>query len=171
MDSFLLHPKLVHLPIALAVLMPLVSGSVLLAMSRGWFQRRVWSLVVGLQVILFASGVLAMRTGETDEERVERVVPESAIESHEEAAEPFVWASGLLVLLGTLPLVLRGARASQLAAIATVAGTLVVLGLGWRVGQSGGELVYRHGAAAAFVNQAAPPGSGARVGTVDDDDR
>ena len=42
MDQLFFHPKVVHLPMALAVLMPLVTGGVLFAWWRGWFQRRVW---------------------------------------------------------------------------------------------------------------------------------
>lgn len=56
-----------------------------------------------------------------------------------------------------------------LAAIGTV-GTLVVLGLGYQTGQAGGELVYRHGAASAYVppeSQLAPKLHAPRA---DDDD-
>ena len=35
MEALFFHPKLVHVPIALAVLMPLLSGSLLLAWWRG----------------------------------------------------------------------------------------------------------------------------------------
>jgi mono/diheme cytochrome c family protein len=52
MDLTLLHPKIVHLPIALAVLLPLVSGGVLLGWWRGFFQARVWWVVVTLQLAL-----------------------------------------------------------------------------------------------------------------------
>lgn len=151
MATLPLHPKLVHLPIALAVLMPLLTSGLLFAWWRGWFPKRTWVLVLAGQALLVASGAAAMRTGETDEERVERIVPESAIEAHEEAAEVFVWGSGLVLGLGLLPLLLRRQKAAQLAGLTVLAGTVVVLGLGFRVGQAGGELVYRHGAAAAFI--------------------
>ncbi|MBI5851125.1 MAG: hypothetical protein HZB39_08870 [Planctomycetes bacterium] len=150
MTGLPLHPQLVHLPLALAVLMPLIAGGAWFAIARGWFRQRGWSLVVAGQAMLFASGFLAMRSGEADEERVEDVVPHAALESHEEAAEPFVWAGGIVLLLSVAPLVLRNARAARTAALACGAGTLVVLGLAWRAGHSGGELVWRHGAAAAY---------------------
>jgi uncharacterized membrane protein len=153
-----LHPKLVHLPIALAVLMPLLSGGLLLAIWRDWFQKRVWSLVVAGQILLVGSGVLAMRSGEADEERVERIVPEAVLEQHEEAAEAFVWASGILLCLSLVPLLLRARPAALVAGAATCLGSMAVLGLGYQVGQKGGELVYGHNAAAAFVQ---PGGNGA----------
>lgn len=154
MDALPLHPKLVHLPIALAVLMPLLTSGLLLAWWRGWLPKRTWVLAVAAQALLFASGWLAMSTGETDEERVERFVPEQAIEAHEEAAEAFVWGSGLVLVLALLPLALGRAKPARIAAMATIAGTAAVLFLGFRVGEAGGALVYRHGAAAAFANGA-----------------
>ncbi len=107
MDALLFHPKVVHVPMALGVLMPLIAGGLLLAWWRAWLPRRAWLLAVGLQAILVGSGVLALRTGEVEEERVEGVVADRYIESHEEAAEAFVWASGgvlgLMLLAGAPP--------------------------------------------------------------------
>lgn len=156
MDALFFHPKLVHVPMALGVLMPLVAGGLLLAWWRNWLPGRAWFLAVGLQAILFGSGILALRSGEAEEDRVERVVAERFIEEHEEAAELFVWSSGgvlvLMLLAGAL-----GSRRSALpaAAVATV-GTLVVLGLGYRTGQAGGSLVYEQGAGQAYTGARAP---------------
>jgi uncharacterized membrane protein len=151
MDQLLFHPKLVHLPMALAVLMPLVTGGVLFAWWRGWFDRRVWVLVVLLQAVLVGSGALAMNTGEKEEERVEQIVAEEYIEAHEEAAEVFVWASAALLLLMALPLVLPEGRARQAASLGAFLGTLIVFGLGYSTGEGGGKLVYEHGAAQVYV--------------------
>ncbi len=159
MEALPLHPKLVHLPIALAVLMPLLTSGLLLAWWRGWFPKRTWVLVVAAQAALLASGIVSMRTGEDDEERVERIVPESFIETHEEAAEVFVWGSGVVLALALLPFLLNRPGAARVAGLGTAACTLVVLVLGFRVGESGGDLVYRHGAGSAFTRVAptAPP--------------
>lgn len=147
-----LHPKLVHLPIALAILMPLLAAVLSAALLRGWLPMRSWLLAIGAQALLFGSSLLAMRTGEADEDRVEPFVPEVALELHEEAAKRFTWAAGLLLLLSLSPLLLHRRRsAANWGAVATTAGTLGVLWLGFQVGQAGGELVYRHGAANAFV--------------------
>jgi uncharacterized membrane protein len=169
MDTLPLHPKLVHLPLALAVLMPLLSSGLLLAWWRGWFRPRTWILAVAAQGLLLVSGILSMRSGEADEDRVERFVPEAAIESHEEAAEAFVWAGGLVLGLALLPLLLRQRRLGLAAGIATIAGSVAVLVLGVRVGEAGGELVYRYGAASAFVGAA--PATAAPAGRDLDDDR
>ena len=64
MDQLLFHPKVVHLPMALAVLMPFVAGGVAFAWWRGWFDRRVWVIVLLLQAALAGSGFVSMNTGE-----------------------------------------------------------------------------------------------------------
>lgn len=169
MDALLFHPKVVHIPIALGVLMPLISGGLALAWWRNWLPWRSWLVALALQMVLLVSGVVALRTGETEEERVERFVSESLIEAHEEAAEVFVWGSGAVLAL-MLAAAAFGQKRSGLpiAALATL-GTLVVLGLGYRTGQAGGSLVYEHGAAQAYGTSAA---GGARIAPAprDDDD-
>lgn len=152
MDLLPLHPKLVHLPIALAVLMPMMSVGLLIAWWRQWLPRRAWVIAVTLQALLVASGVAAMRSGDADGERVERVVSESRIEAHEEAAEVFVWGAAAVLALAIGAALVRAEGAARPIATLAAAGTLVVLFLGYRTGQAGGELVYRHGAASAFTS-------------------
>lgn len=151
MDQLFFHPKVVHLPMALAALMPLVAGGVLFAWWRGWFQRRVWVIVFLLQAVLVGSGAVAMNTGEREEERVEEIVADERIEAHEEAAESFVWASAAVLLLLAVPLVLPEGRARHAVSIGAFLGTLIVFGLGYQTGEAGGRLVYQHGAAQAYV--------------------
>lgn len=167
MDSLPLHPKLVHLPIALAALMPFISFGLLVAWWRGALSRRTWVVAVALQAVLVATGVAAIWTGGDDEERVERLVPEAAIEAHEEAAETMIWIAGGVLLLAGGALLTRE-RSAQALAAATVVGTVVVLALGVRTGEAGGRLVYQHGAAAAYAPTAA--GGVAPALVTDDDD-
>ncbi len=156
-----LHPKIVHIPIALAVLMPLVTAGILVAWWRGWLHRRGWWMAVALQAIMVVGGFLAMRSGEGDEERVERVVNEAAIEEHEEAAELFTWVgAGVLVLMIGAGALRRDPLARGIAVAAT-AGTALVLWLGYKTGQAGGELVYKYGAGSAW----APGGLDVPAGT------
>jgi hypothetical protein len=155
MDALLFHPKLVHIPIALAVLMPLVAGGLLVAWWRNWLPSRVWIVAVALQTILLGSGILALRSGEVEEHRVERVVPAAALEAHEEAAELFVWASGGALAVMLTAALLRSRRAGLPIAAAGALATLAVLGLGHRTGRGGGSLVFAHGAAQAYSGAAA----------------
>jgi hypothetical protein len=164
MDTLLFHPKLVHIPVALGVLMPVISGGLLLAWWRNWLPHRGWFLAIGLQAILLGSGLLALRSGEADEDRVEKIVDEQFIERHEEAAETFVAASAAVLVVMLLAGALGKRRAgAPLAAVATL-GTVLVLGLGYRTGQAGGELVYQHGAGQAYPAPAtSPPGQASPV--------
>ncbi len=158
MDSLLFHPKVVHVPVALAVLMPLVAGGAAFAMWRGWANRAFWVGALLLQAVLVGSGAIAMNTGEREEERVESIVSETYLEAHEEAAEAFVWAAAAVLMLMALPLALPEGRGRNAALLGGVLGTLVVFGLGYRAGEAGGSLVYQHGAAQAYL--AGAPGVG-----------
>ena len=152
MDALFFHPKLVHVPMALALLMPLVAGGLVLAWWRKWLPGRAWAVAVGLQAILLGSGVLAMRSGEAEEDRVKAVVAERFIEQHEEAAEVFVWASGGVLAVMVLAAALAARRWGLPLAAAATLGTLAVLALGYRTGQAGGSLVYEHGAGRVYTD-------------------
>ena len=160
MDTVLLHPKIVHLPITLAMLMPIITIGLAIAVKRSWLPFRVWVLPILLQGTLLATGVAAMQSGERDEEIAGRVVPEQAIETHEEAAEFFLWVAlvGLIFLFG--PTLRRRDQHTQPLAFALAAvATIAVLGAGYRVGEAGGELVYVHGAANAYSTAATVEGA------------
>jgi hypothetical protein len=157
MNDLLFHPKLVHLPMALGLLMPLVAGGLWIAWWREWLPRRGWVVAIVLQALLLGSGILALRSGEVEEDRVEQVVPEAAIEAHEEAAKVFVAASAAVLLVIRIAGAPRGRRTGLALAGAATLGTLLVLGLGYRTGQAGGALVYEHGAAQAYAR---PGGEG-----------
>ncbi|MDX2060965.1 MAG: hypothetical protein SFV24_24350 [Gemmatimonadales bacterium] len=170
-----LHPAIVHFPIVLAVLLPVAAIGALFLIRRGTVTPRLgWGVVTLLALGLFGSSWLAVETGEQQEERVEQAVPERIIESHGERAERFLVLTGATLALAGLGLA-RGRVGEMGRAVATVA-TLALLPAGYQVGHSGGELVYRHGAAQVHVAAAATPGTEgggveARSDDGDDDDR
>ncbi len=145
-----LHPALVHFPIVLALLAPLLAGGFFWAIQTGRLPARAWLAVIALQAVIFGSAWFTAETGEEEEERVERVVREDPIEEHEEAAEWFIWIAGL-----TLPIagagIFAGSPGTGARALAVV-GTLVAAAAVAQVGHTGGELVYKHGAAVAYLD-------------------
>lgn len=151
-----LHPAVVHFPMALAALVPLLALLAALAIARGALPRRAWAGVVVLQVLLVASAWLSLETGEEEEERVEEVVEHRLIHEHEEAAERFMVLAGAAVAVYAAGLL--GGRAGGVARVASLAAGAAVLAAGVATGHLGGELVYKHGAAAAY---AAPAAAGA----------
>jgi uncharacterized membrane protein len=170
MDALLFHPKLVHVPMALGVLMPLIAGGVAFAWWRNWLPWRTWFIAIALQAVLVASGSLALQSGESEEERVEHVVSERLIEAHEEAAQVFVWGSATVLALMLAAAALGQRRPGvSIAAVATL-GTLVVAGLGYRTGSAGGSLVYEYGAARAYESSGSDSPRAAPKHHHDDDD-
>jgi len=155
-----LHPAVVHFPIVLMFLLPLAALGAVLYRRRYPDRHGAWVLTTALAGALTLSAWVAVETGERDEEKVEQAVPKASLETHEEAAERFLFLSaGVLVLAGAG--LLRG-RIGSAARLATTAGAFGLVAAGAMVGHSGGELVYRHGAAAAYG--AAGPALGEAVG-------
>ena len=151
-----LHPAVVHLPIALSVLLPLGVITAFVLIRQGTNPRTAWGVVVGLTGLLLASSWVAVKSGEAQEEVVEDVVPKQWLKQHEERAQQFMVVGGLTLALATLGLA-RGRLGRTGRALATV-GVLALLPAAWRVGHSGGELVYTHGAAEAHVAAAGARG-------------
>jgi hypothetical protein len=158
MNGLPLHPAIVHLPLGLAVIIPLGALLVVWLAWRGArsgsdpLARGPLTALIVAQALLVGGGLVARAAGESDEDRVETIVTEAAIEKHEDQSGVFV-LSGALVLGGLLAawaLAKRGRVARPLVTMAAI-GTLGVLASGLAVGHSGGELVYRYGAAAAHV--------------------
>jgi uncharacterized membrane protein len=157
-----LHPAAVHFPIVLAVLAPFVSGLVLLAIRAGRLRGAAWRWVVGFHLLLACSAWGSAQLGHREEERVERVVDEDLIEEHEEAGERLVWVVAGGLALSAAGLLTGGAGAAARAATVG-AGLIALAGAVW-AGHSGGELVYRHGAALAYGERgAATPGAPAQA--------
>ena len=163
MTSLPLHPAIIHLPLGLAFVMPVLAIGFAWALWKGRARTRAWAAIVALQTLLLGAGAVAMNTGEREEHRVERVVPEAALEQHEELASQFVWATGGTLFLAGLVLVFRNRAFARTLALATVVGTLVVAASAVRVGHAGGRLVYAHNAGAAY----SAPGQGSGVALTD----
>ncbi|MBK9071103.1 MAG: hypothetical protein IPL79_08905 [Myxococcales bacterium] len=145
-----LHPKVVHIPIALCIVMPLVVLATLLGFARGWFSPGVWALAVMLQAIQLGGAVMALQTGEDDEKVIEGYASDEAIHRHEEAAERFTFATGGTLALLAATWALRNRRRVALGlAAASLIGTAGVAYAGYVVGDAGGRLVYISGAADA----------------------
>lgn len=155
-----LHPAVVHFPVVLAFLLPLFALGALLAIRRGTRMRAAWSVPLALAIALAASAWAAVETGEGQGERVERVVSEQPLETHEEMAETFLTASAVLAVIAAAGLI--GGIAGKTARVLTAVGAVALVVGAARVGHSGGQLVYKYGAASAY----ATPDSG-RISTAE----
>ncbi|MFO0584246.1 MAG: DUF2231 domain-containing protein [Anaeromyxobacter sp.] len=149
MPTVPLHPAIVHVPLGLAFVIPLVAAAIAVAVQRQRLPRSALAVVVGLQLVVAGGGFVAMAIGDREAHRVEAVVGEPAVEAHEERAELFVWSS-VAVLVAAAALLVVPARALGALSAAVVVGSAGVAALGVRAGHAGGQIVYTHGGAAAF---------------------
>lgn len=147
-----LHPAIVHLPIALTLLLPVFALGALWAIRRGARPSRAWGVTTALFAALSLSAWAAVETGQAQEERVEDVVAEAPFETHEEAAESFLLLS--LGMLGIAAIGLSNGKIGTAARVAGTVGSAILLVAGYQVGHSGGQLVYRYGAASAYTSGA-----------------
>jgi uncharacterized membrane protein len=147
-----LHPAIVHFPVVIVLVLPLVAFVTILMIRRGANARRAWSVPLACAAALALTTWAAVETGEEQSEKVERIVAEQPLDTHEERAELFLSLSGALVVVMAAGMI-RGRVGQYVRAVATV-GAVGLAVLGAYVGHTGGELVYRYGAANAYTQQA-----------------
>lgn len=160
MSQLPLHPMIVHFPIALACLLPVVLIVFAWGMGRAGWSRKAWLAPLSLQALVFFSAWFALQLGEQDEDRVEQVVAEQRIEAHEEAGERFVLASGILLLLMAVPLVWGTRVLPSLLAVLSLVSVFLV----YQAGHSGAQLVHGTAGISASANPALGAGEGAANG-------
>ena len=168
-----LHPAVVHFPVVIAVLLPFFAVWALWLIRRGATPRRTWGVPLALAAVLWLSAWAAVETGENQDERVESVVAEKPLSTHEDMAEMFLTASIVVMLVAAAGM--APGKAGTLARGLATAGSVVLVVGAARVGHSGGQLVYRYGAASAYANPSADSTMADRVAADrrrgDDDDR
>ncbi len=143
-----LHPIVVHFPIVLGSLLPLLAIGLWSAIKKWQWTPKVWALVSAVALIYTLSAVVAVQLGEADEEKVEKVISEKVIEEHEEAGELIPWLAGTLFLVSLGGFSVKYSKRAQLALIVLSLVAVVPL---INAGHTGGELVYEHGASIAHL--------------------
>lgn len=159
MTELPLHPAIVHIPIGIALALPAVAGAALAGIWLKKLEPKTWYLILLLQLILLAGGGLSMNTGEDEEHKVEAVVSEDHIESHEETAKLFMLISALGTIgsLGAIVAIRSNEKTGRYIMAGTTAVLVAAAGMALATGHEGGELVYRHGAAGAYTAPASAP--------------
>ena len=150
-----LHPAIVHFPIVLVFLLPISAAVALWTIRKGSRASRAWMVPLAIAAALSLSSWLAVETGENQDERVERVLQEQPLDAHEEAAEAFLTGS-LVVLVVTAGGLVRG-RIGAISRFAASLGAVALVAGGAYVGHTGGQLVYKYGAASAYATPSGIP--------------
>ena len=146
------HPVIVHFPIALTFILPLLILVFAFMIKQNKMSPQAWLIIIGLQLMTTVTGYVAMESGEEAEDVVEKVLDKKLIHEHEERAEIFVGSTVVSLVLSVAAFFLR----KEFQFILKLAVCLISLVSGflvYRTGESGGELVYRYGAASAYASQ------------------
>lgn len=150
MNDLPLHPLLVHLPLGLAAVVPLVILGVAGYSLFARFLTGAWSVVVFLQLVLAVGTFVSMEAGEDEEDRVRPYVPHAALEAHEESGENLLYFAIGTWVLCLIPLVRKDEKTRKIAAAAAFAGSLATLGVAVQAGRLGATLVYQYDAPEAY---------------------
>lgn len=159
---------IVHFPLALTFIVPILVVIFAIMIRMNKMNPKSWLIIVGLQLVIVGTGYIALESGETEEEQVEKVVSKSLIHEHEEAAEVFVGSTVVALVLSIAAFFVRKEIGFPLKIVISLIG-LISGYLANRTGHLGGELVYKHGAASVYVqenSQALIPSSGKRVESI-----
>ncbi len=150
-----LHPAVVHFPVVLAFLLPVSAVVAIWTISKGSRASRAWLVPLSIAAALSLSTWVAVETGEGQDRRIERFVQEKPLDAHQDGAEMFLTAS-IVVMLVTAGGLVRGGMGTISRAAASVASVALVAGAAY-VGHTGGQLVYKYGAATAYTIPTAAP--------------
>ena len=145
-----LHPIVVHFPIAIGFLLPFLSLMLLILIKKNILPPMAWSIVVLLSGIYLGTAFIAEEMGERDEKKVEEVVGHDPLEEHEEKGELIPWIAATIFLISLTPLALNKKLEMQLL---TIVISFVGLYPLMEAGHTGGELVYKYGAAQAHMTE------------------
>ena len=157
-----LHPLVVHFPVVLASFLPFLALLAMIAIMRGVAPRTAWGLVTVAAALLFVGSFVAVWSGEREEEAVEKVIDHDLIEEHEEGGERMRLLAGIAVVVFAI-----GMGGGGFGRIARPVGFLVSVAIliqAIQTGHNGAELVYKHGAASAYV-EGQPGGAGSAAPT------
>jgi uncharacterized membrane protein len=155
-----LHPAIVHFPVVLSFLLPISAAVAIWTIRRGSKPIRAWMVPLAIAAALSLSSWVSVETGEGQDEKIEKVVQEQPLDAHEEAAEAFLTGTVVMLVLTAAGLT-RGRIGSAFRVVAAAGSVALIAGAAY-VGHTGGQLVYKYGAASAYSNPAA---SGGKIAT------
>jgi len=147
-----LHPSVVHFPIVLGFILPILALVFAFMIKKGKMQMSSWLIIVALSVLTVGMGYLSLETGENEEDRVEKVVDKVHIQKHEQYAEIFVGVAVVGMVISVLAFFLNVNLQFPIQLL-TVLVLSVAAFFAYKAGSLGGELVYGHGAARAYSGE------------------
>ena len=142
-----LHPFFVHLPIAIAILLPFFIGSAMMFYRKNQENaNQIWYFTAVAMVIMAIFTIFSLMSGKPAEEILEKLINEEAIETHEDMGELF----GIVTLATTglaLFLFIFKGKLRQTFMYVLFALSLVLMVMGLYTGKTGGEVGHAEGGA------------------------
>ena len=135
-----LHPFIVHFPIAIGILMPMLVVGVGLGIKLLKWPHQTWWMIVFFQTVVVASSVIAVVSGEKEEERPGPPLNQEQLAVHEEAGETIPWTAGVALILSMAPLIMPK-KMKGLALLFLIVSLGIMIQLIY-TGHSGGQLIY-----------------------------
>lgn len=135
------HAGLVHMPLALALLIPLMYALAWLSVKKDWLGENVWYGVIFFTIVQLVSLAVGLQSGEGAE--FTSSAAGEAVERHEHAAEAFfyVWIILGILLIGSPWL--RGKKHSWILEAVVIVLFVAQGYLAFSTGHLGGELIPR----------------------------
>ncbi len=149
------HPLISHFPIALAFIIPLLSITFALLIKSGKMLSQTWLIIIALNLTTVTMGYVAIKSGVAEEAAMEKVLEKKLLQTHESTAEVFV---GLIVISTLLSLSAFFLKDHFQFAVQMCSAGLGLVGIyfAYQTAILGGELVYKYGAATAYVQYNRP---------------
>ena len=151
MESLPLHPAIVHLPIGIALMLPILNILFFWLFKTGKAKREASMILIIMHLGLATTSFLAMQLGEIEEEKIEHQIDHNALENHEHKGEFYAQATIALALVSVLLVFTRGRRFEQVLGLLFI-GQIILIFFTYQVGHSGAQLVYKHDAATLRKN-------------------
>lgn len=148
-----LHPAVVHIPIGLAIVLPILTLLFLFLFYKNKLTKISWIFIFILQLFITAGGYVAIETGEDEEDRVEKVVGHDLIEEHEHKAEDFMKISFVTLAVTAIPFFITKAPILGAVFVANIAMQSLSLFYIVQTGEMGGHIVYEHQAPKAYLQE------------------
>ena len=151
MENLPFHPLYAHVTLGLVFLLPLLTTGILWGVRKKYFSPSTWIIVLFLLCLLLGAGGLSMTSGE--EEVLKNVLPLETIEFHKDKAYLFVFMCFVLFVLGIVGAFYKEGQKKFRIQVAIVLGSFLIMAWAVTVGHSGGELVYKYGAAEYYTSK------------------
>ena len=151
METLPLHPGLVHLPLGIVFILPILSLLFLFFLKKTFLNRNAFIFLVILHGLLCATSFVAMETGEDEEDKVEKIVEEYHIEEHEQKAEDFLISTIVVFIFTLIIYFIPNINFFIGGSLFLLILQFALIFMAYEVGHTGGELVYKYKAADSYI--------------------